>query len=117
MEIRNDSPVPLAVVFTPEQIHDQAIKAVRTVYDPEIPVNVYELGLIYNVDVQADGRVVVVMTMTAPNCPSAEQLPVEVRQKIAAIPGVKEVDVRLTFEPAWTKDMMSEAARLDLGIY
>jgi FeS assembly SUF system protein len=102
--------------FNPEQIHDQAVQGLRKVYDPEIPVNIYELGLIYSIDVLEEGRVVVTMTLTAPNCPAAEQLPADVRQKIAAIPGVREVEVKLTFEPAWTKDMMSEAAKLELGI-
>jgi len=103
--------------FSNEQLHDEAVKAIRTIYDPEIPVNIYELGLIYNIDVLPDNRIIVTMTLTAPNCPSAEQLPVDVRNKVAAIPGVGDVEVKLTFEPAWTKDMMSEAARLELGIY
>lgn len=117
MQIDPQQPQAAPVAMTPEQIHDQVVKALRTVYDPEIPVNIYELGLIYNVDVQPDNKVVIVMTLTAPNCPSAEQLPVEARQKAAAVPGVSEAEVRLTFEPTWTKDMMSEAAKLDLGIF
>ncbi len=87
----------------------------RTVYDPEIPVNVYDLGLIYNVDVGADGFVTVTMTLTAPNCPAADFIIEDVRMKVESVKGVKGVKIDLTFEPEWNKDMMSEEAMLELG--
>lgn len=87
----------------------------RTVYDPEIPVNVYDLGLIYNVDVGADGFVTVTMTLTAPNCPAADFIIEDVRMKVESVKGVKGVKIDLTFEPEWSKDMMSEEAMLELG--
>ena len=88
----------------------------RTVYDPEIPVNVYDLGLIYNVDVGADGFVTVTMTLTAPNCPAADFIIEDVRMKVESVKGVKGVKIDLTFEPEWNKDMMSEEAKLELGL-
>jgi FeS assembly SUF system protein len=92
------------------------IDALHTVFDPEIPVNIYELGLIYDVTVDADARVHVTMTLTSPACPSAQQLPVEVREKIRAIAGVREADVEVVWEPPWTMDQMSDVARLQLGL-
>ena len=89
---------------------------VRTVYDPEIPVNVYDLGLIYEIAIDADNRVKVKMTLTAPGCPVAGSLPVEVERKIAAIPQVKDAEVELVWDPPWDKSRMSEAALLDLGL-
>jgi FeS assembly SUF system protein len=97
------------------EIKDEAINAVQTIYDPEIPVNIYELGLIYEVNVDVDNNVHVLMTLTAPNCPAAESLPAEVEQKIKEIEGVKSVNVEITFEPPWDQEMMSEAAKLELG--
>ena len=94
----------------------QAAKAtLKKVFDPEIPVNIYELGLIYEVNVDIDNNVHVLMTLTAPNCPAAESLPAEVEQKISAIDGVKSCKVEITFEPTWDQEMMSEAAKLELG--
>ena len=87
----------------------------RTVSDPEIPVYVYDLGLIYNVDVGADGFVTVTMTLTAPNCPAADFIIEDVRMKVESVKGVKGVKIDLTFEPEWNKDMMSEEAMLELG--
>jgi FeS assembly SUF system protein len=97
------------------EIKDEAINQIQTIYDPEIPVNIYELGLIYEVNVDIDNNVHVLMTLTAPNCPAAESLPAEVEQKIAAIDGVKSCRVEIVFEPPWDQEMMSEAAKLELG--
>src|SRR3954469_12918204 len=97
------------------EIKDEAITAIQTIYDPEIPVNIFELGLIYEVNVDVDNNVHVLMTLTAPNCPAAESLPAEVEQKVKDIEGVKDVRVEITFEPPWDQEMMSEAAKLELG--
>jgi FeS assembly SUF system protein len=97
-------------------LKDQIIAAMRKVYDPEMPVNIYELGLIYGVDVDDAGNVQVRMTLTAPNCPVAGILPGQVESAIRAVPGVTSVKLELTFDPPWTKDRMSEAAKLALGI-
>jgi FeS assembly SUF system protein len=88
----------------------------RTIFDPEIPVDIYELGLIYDVQVSEDADIHILMTLTSPNCPVAETLPVEVQEKVRSLPDAKEVEVEITFDPPWTKDMMSEAARLELGM-
>ena len=93
------------------------LDALSTVFDPEIPVNIREMGLIYDVLVDKDGRVGIRMTLTAPACPAAQSLPVEVRDKAAAVPGVTEAKVEIVWEPTWTKDMMSEAAKLELGMW
>lgn len=95
-------------------LRDQVEEALHTVYDPEIPVNIYDLGLVYSIDA-SEGNVVVIMTLTAPGCPVAGSIMQEVNDKIMAIPGVSNADVRLTFDPPWTKDMMSEEAKLELG--
>ena len=97
-------------------LKDQVIAAMRKVYDPEMPVNIYELGLVYGVDVSDDGRVAIRMTLTAPNCPVAGSLPADVERAVGAVPGVSGVKLELTFDPPWTKDRMSEAAKLALGI-
>ena len=105
--------------YTEEQIADigeNIIKALKTVFDPEIPVDIYELGLVYDVQISEDGDVKVVMTLTTPNCPVAEYLPQEVKEKVAGVENVKSVDLELTFEPSWNKDMMSEEAKFELGI-
>jgi len=93
------------------------IEALQTVYDPEIPVNIWEVGLIYEVDVDDHGSAHILMTLTSPMCPVAESLPIEVEQKVAAIEGVSSVDVELTWDPPWDPDMMSDAAKLELGMY
>ncbi len=93
------------------------LEQLATVFDPEIPVNIRELGLIYDVLVDKDGRVGVRMTLTAPACPAAQSLPVEVQQKAAGVPGVTEARVEIVWEPPWTKEMMSEAAKLQLGLW
>jgi FeS assembly SUF system protein len=97
-------------------LKDQVIAALRKVYDPEMPVNIYELGLIYGLDVEDQGRVAIRMTLTAPNCPVAGTLPGEVERAARSVPGVTDVKLELTFEPPWSKDRMSEAAKLALGI-
>ncbi len=97
-------------------LKDQVVLALRKVYDPEIPINVYELGLIYGLDIDAEGRVNLRMTLTAPNCPVAGSLPAEVERAVRGVPGVTDVKVELTFDPPWSKDRMSEAAKLALGI-
>ena len=96
-------------------LEEKAINVCRNIYDPEIPVNIYDLGLIYGIKVFEDGKVRVVMTLTTPNCPVAESLPAEVKKEIASLKGVEEVDFELTFEPPWDQDMMTEEAKLELG--
>lgn len=98
-----------------ENLRDKVLQAIKSVYDPEIPVDVYELGLIYEINVYPVNNVYVLMTLTSPACPSAEQIPVEVEEKIKAIEGINEVTVELTFDPPYSQDMMSEAAKLELG--
>jgi len=97
-------------------LKDQIVAAMKKVYDPEMPVNIYELGLIYGLDVDDAGNAAVRMTLTAPNCPVAGILPGQVEAAIRAVPGVSSVKLELTFDPPWTKDRMSEAAKLALGI-
>src|SRR2546422_5930542 len=97
-------------------LKDHIVAALKKVYDPEMPVNIYELGLIYGLDVDEAGKADVRMTLTAPNCPVAGTLPGEVERAIRAVPGVTDVKLELTFDPPWTKDRMSEAAKLTLGI-
>src|SRR3954466_14222729 len=98
-----------------ENLRDKVLAAIKTVYDPEIPVDVYELGLIYEINVFPVNNVYIRMTLTSPSCPSAEVIPSEVEQKIKAIPGVNDVKVELTFDPPYSQDMMSEVAKLELG--
>lgn len=97
-------------------LKDQVIAALKRVYDPEMPVNIYELGLIYGLDVDEAGAVVVRMTLTAPNCPVAGTLPGEVERAALSVPGVTGAKIELTFDPPWSKERMSEAAKLALGI-
>ena len=102
---------------TPRVTEGAVIGAIATVYDPEIPVNIYELGLIYKIEADADARVKVEMTLTSPACPSAQQLPSEVRYKVKAIEGVTDAFVEVVWEPAWTKDLMSDDAKIALGMF
>lgn len=97
------------------KIEEDIVKMLKTVYDPEIPVNVYDLGLIYNVEVDEEKNVLLEMTLTAPNCPAADFIVEDVRMKVQSIRDVKNVVVDLVFEPVWSKDMMSEEAKLELG--
>lgn len=104
--------------MTPEdrlKLEEKVVEALRTVYDPEIPVDIYSLGLIYKIDIDDDGNLSVDMTMTAPSCPMADFIMEDVRQKLEAVEGLKSVQVQLVFEPEWTQDMMSEEAKLELG--
>ncbi len=96
-------------------IEVKTVEMLRTVFDPEIPVNVYELGLIYKIDVSDDYKVSIDMTLTAPSCPAADFIIEDIRQKVGSIEGVTDVEVNLVFEPEWTKDMMTEEAKLELG--
>ena len=96
-------------------VEKNVMNALKEIYDPEIPVNVFDLGLIYEIDVQDDMHVMVIMTLTAPNCPVAESLPNEIKEKVANTKGVKSAEIELTFEPPWNKEMMSEEAQLELG--
>ena len=98
-------------------LQPKIIEALKTVYDPEIPVDIWELGLIYGIDVAPEGDVTVRMTLTAPSCPAAEALPPEVEQKVGAVEGVRSARVELVWEPTWSKDLMSEAAKLKLGFF
>ncbi|MDE6418710.1 MAG: iron-sulfur cluster assembly protein [Muribaculaceae bacterium] len=97
------------------KIEERAVDMLKTVYDPEIPVDIYNLGLIYGIDLDEEGNLTVTMTLTAPTCPAAEFLVEDARIKLESIEGVKSVDVQIVFEPEWNKDMMSEEAKLDLG--
>ena len=98
------------------QIKEEIIKEIKKIYDPEIPVNIYELGLIYNIEVNEDKKVEIEMTLTSPNCPVAESLPNMVKENILKIDGVEDVDLKLVWDPPWTKDKMSEAAKLELNL-
>lgn len=95
---------------------EQIVKVLKGIYDPEIPVDIYELGLIYDVMVNTDYEVKILMTLTSPNCPVAESLPREVEDKVAALENVKSAEVEITFDPPWSKDLMSEEAKLELGM-
>lgn len=97
------------------RIEERIVTMLKTVYDPEIPVDIYNLGLIYAIDLDDDGNLKIDMTLTAPNCPAADFLVDDARIKLESIEGVKSVDIRIVFEPEWTKDMMTEEAKLDLG--
>jgi FeS assembly SUF system protein len=98
-----------------KELEKKIVEALKTVYDPEIPVDIYELGLIYEIKIDDDANVEIEMTLTSPSCPSAEELPGEAEAKTKAVEGVKDAKIKLTFEPPWDKDMMSEEAKLELG--
>ncbi len=98
-----------------DTLEEKVLKEIQTIYDPEIPVNIYELGLVYKVEVLPGNNVEILMTLTAPSCPAAQSLPVEVDQKLRAIEGVNDVSVIVTWDPPWDRSMMSDAARLELG--
>lgn len=100
-----------------KDIEENIIKKLKTVFDPEIPVNIYDIGLIYKININEAGLAYIQMTLTSPNCPVAESLPLEVKQKAEEAKGVTEVEIDLTFEPPWTMDMLSDEARLELGMF
>ena len=102
-------------MINPNELGEKVVKVLKTIYDPEIPVDIYELGLIYDVFLNEENDVKILMTLTSPNCPVAESLPQEVKDKVAEIKGVKSAEIEMTFEPAWTRDLMSEEAKLELG--
>ena len=112
-----ETPTPSDTPYDPTEVEEGIVEALKTVFDPEIPVNIYELGLIYDIDIQEPGDIHIKMTLTSPMCPVAGSLPGEVQNKVAAVPGVAAVDVELVWDPAWNPSMMSEAARLQLGMF
>jgi FeS assembly SUF system protein len=119
-EKTSSAPSPAETMLNVSEIvalNDKIVERLRTVYDPEIPVNIYDLGLIYQVKVEPTGGVYVKMTLTSPGCPAAGTLPGEVEDKIVVMPGVKNVKVDVVWEPTWDKNMMSEAAKLQLGFF
>lgn len=97
------------------KLEEDIVRMIKTVYDPEIPINIYDLGLIYDVDIDGSNNVTITMTLTAPNCPAADFILEDVRLKVNSIPAVNNVIVDITFEPEWNRDMMSEEAKLELG--
>jgi len=99
-----------------QELGEKIVKVLKTIYDPEIPVDIYELGLIYDVFVNEDNDVKILMTLTSPNCPVAESLPVEVEEKVKSLNAVNDAEVEITFDPPWTQDLMSEEAKLELGM-
>jgi FeS assembly SUF system protein len=108
---------PAAAARVPSDLENGIVEALKTVFDPEIPVNIYELGLIYDLDIQEGGAVQVKMTLTSPGCPVAGSLPGEVKDRVAGVPGVTSADVEVVWDPTWNPSMMSEAARLQLGMF
>ncbi len=105
----------IAPSSTDHELYDQIVEACRSVYDPEIPVNIYDLGLVYTIEIDAENAVRVIMTLTAPGCPVAGEMPGWIAEAIEPLPGVKQVDVELVWDPPWGMDMMSDEARLELG--
>lgn len=98
------------------ELESNIVDALKNVFDPEIPVSIYDMGMIYKISVDEDSVAHIIMTVTAPNCPVADTLPVEVHNKVKEIDGIKDVDVQMTFDPPWNEDMMSDAAKLELGL-
>lgn len=99
-----------------EELGEKIVRTLKTIYDPEIPVDIYELGLIYDVMVNEDDEVKILMTLTTPNCPVAESLPQEVEERVKSLDEVKDCEVEITFDPPWTQELMSEEAKLELGM-
>lgn len=113
-----NEPVPSGVLFEGDtRFREAIVQALKTVYDPEIPVDIYELGLVYRILVDETKRAHVEMTLTSPACPSAEVIPVEVRDKVAGIQGIENVNVEVVWDPPWNQDFMSDAAKVALGMY
>ncbi|WP_347266468.1 SUF system Fe-S cluster assembly protein [Paracoccus sp. (in: a-proteobacteria)] len=115
MENSREGDLVIAPSTTGHPLYDSVVEACKTVYDPEIPVNIYDLGLIYTIDINDENAVRIVMTLTAPGCPVAGEMPGWVADAVEPIPGVKQVDVEMTFQPQWGMEMMSDEARLELG--
>ncbi len=113
----DQEPQPSPLSETDEQLSADIIKALKTVYDPEIPADIYELGLIYRVDIAEDGLVEIDMTLTAPGCPVAGEMPVWVKNAVSAVPGVSEVKVNMVFDPPWDQSRMSDEARMALDMW
>ena len=103
-------------IIDTNNLGEEIVKVLKTIFDPEIPVDIYELGLIYDVLVNEDSEVKILMTLTTPNCPVAESLPMEVEEKVKSLDKVKSAEVEITFDPPWTQDLMSEEAKLELGM-
>jgi FeS assembly SUF system protein len=99
-----------------QELEQRIVETLKTIYDPEIPVNIYELGLIYEINIEENGEARILMTLTTPNCPVAESLPAEVKDKVRQVEGVSDAEVTLTFDPPWEEDMLSDEARLELGL-
>ena len=99
----------------PDALKEQVIAALRNVYDPEIPVNIYDMGLVYKIDVNAEGQALITITLTSPNCPAAEMIPADIKSKVNEVDTITGCEVEVVWEPTWDKDMMSEAAKLQLG--
>jgi len=106
----------MAKQFDPNIMGEKIIKVIKTIFDPEIPVDIYELGLIYDIMINEKFDVKIIMTLTTPNCPVAETLPVDVEEKVKTVAGVKSAKVEITFEPPWSKELMSDEAKLELGM-
>tara|TARA_R110000796_G_scaffold37722_1_gene95051 strand:+ start:92761 stop:93090 length:330 start_codon:yes stop_codon:yes gene_type:complete len=104
------------ITIDTQELGEKIVGVLKTIYDPEIPVDIYELGLIYDVFVNEDNEVKILMTLTSPNCPVAESLPTEVEEKVKSLNAVKDAEVEITFDPPWTQDLMSEEAKLELGM-
>ena len=102
--------------FDPNIMGEKIIKVIKTIFDPEIPVDIYELGLIYDIMINEEFDVKIIMTLTTPNCPVAETLPVDVEEKVKTVAGVKSAKVEITFEPPWSQELMSDEAKLELGM-
>ncbi len=115
MSDANEGDLLIKPSSTDHPLYDAAVEACKTVYDPEIPVNIFDLGLIYTITISEAGEVNVIMTLTAPGCPVAGEMPGWVADAVSAVPGVQSVDVEMTFDPQWGMDMMSDEARLELG--
>jgi len=113
--LKNKKIMEQTIVDT-DQLGIEIVAKLKTIYDPEIPVDIYELGLIYDVMVSTDFEVKILMTLTSPNCPVAESLPREVEEKVKSIEHIKDAEVEITFDPSWNKDLMSEEAKLELGM-
>ncbi|WP_136468790.1 DUF59 domain-containing protein [Flagellimonas onchidii] len=104
------------ITIDTQELGEKIVRVLKTIYDPEIPVDIYELGLIYDVFVNEDSDVKILMTLTTPNCPVAETLPVEVEEKVKSLDELNDVEVEITFDPPWTQELMSEEAKLELGL-